>query len=266
MPDFSAIANHLANRAWALAPGARSSLAGKDVRLVAHRGAHGPDAAVENTLDAFQLCADASAWAVETDIRLTRDGEPVIHHDPDCGRLFGRPDLAIAETDFASLRAAIPALPHLREVIERFAGTLHLMLEVKESWRVRPGYPKRVAASLTGLEPGRDYHLLSLEPDHLEGFHNIPKSAFVDVAWMNAGTIIHQNLALGHGGVAGSFALLGSRRLAQLRSAGRKIGTGFVENGGALRREVHRGADWIFTDRILQMQALVNREQQGGPT
>lgn len=260
MPNLSAIANHLANRAWALAPGARSSLRGKRVRLVAHRGAHGPDAAVENTLAAFQLCADIGAWAVETDIHLTRDGEPVIHHDPHCGRLFGRPDLAIAATDFATLRAAIPEIPHLREVIERFAGSLHLMLEMKESWRVRPEYPERVSAALTGLEPERDYHLLSLEPDHLEGFRDIPKSAFVDVAWMNAGAIIRQNLLLGHGGVAGSFALLGSRRLAQLRAAGRKIGTGFVENGGALRREVHRDADWIFTDRILQMQALVNRE------
>ena len=260
MPNLSAIANHLANRAWALAPGASSSLRGKDVRLVAHRGAHGPDAAIENTLAGFQLCADIGAWAVETDIRLTRDGEPVIHHDPDCGRLFGRPDLVIAATDFATLRAAIPAIPHLQEVIQRFAGSLHLMLEVKESWRVRPEYPARISAVLNGLEPERDYHLLSLEPDHLEGFRDIPKSAFVDVAWMNAGAIIRQNLALGHGGVAGSFALLGSRRLARLRAAGRKIGTGFVENAGALRREAHRGADWIFTDRILQMQALVNRE------
>ncbi|MDO8863739.1 glycerophosphodiester phosphodiesterase [Haliea sp. E1-2-M8] len=261
MPSLSSVANHLANAAWALAPGSRSSLRGRDVRLVAHRGAHGPGAATENTLAAFQLCADAGAWAVETDIHLTRDGEPVIHHDPGCGRLFNRPELMIASTDFATLRAAIPEILHLQEVVERFAGSLHLMLEVKESWRQRPEYPARVAAALKDLEPERDYHLLSLEPDHLEGFRNIPRSAFVDVAWMNAGAIIRQNLALGHGGVAGSFALLGSRRLAQLRAAGRKIGTGFVENAGALRREVHRGADWIFTDRIMAMQELVNRDR-----
>ncbi|MEQ9464454.1 MAG: glycerophosphodiester phosphodiesterase [Haliea sp.] len=261
MPNLSAIANHLANRAWALAPGSRCSLRGRDIRLVAHRGAHGPGAATENTLAAFQLCADVGAWAVETDIHLTRDGEPVIHHDPDCGRLFKRPDLVIASTDFAALREAIPHIPHLGEVIDRFAGKLHLMLEVKESWRQRPEYPARIAAALRDLEPGRDYHLLALEPDHLEGFHEVPKSALVDVAWMNAGTIIRQNLALGHGGVAGSFALLGNRRLRQLRAAGRTIGTGFVENAGALRREVHRGADWIFTDRILALQALVNRER-----
>jgi glycerophosphoryl diester phosphodiesterase len=260
MPDLAALANRWANRACALAPGARRSLHGRAVRLVAHRGAHGPGGATENTLEAFQICAEIGAWAVEADVRLTRDGEPVIHHDPDCGRLFGRPDLMIANTDFATLRAAIPDIPQLTELVGQFATRLHFMLEIKESWRQRPEYPARVAAALEGLVPERDYHLLSLEPDRLEGFHAIPKSAFVDVAWMNAGAIIRQNLALGHGAVAGSFALLGARRLSQLRAAGRCTGTGFVDNAQALRREVHRGVDWIFTDRILPLQSLVNRE------
>lgn len=260
MPDVAAIANHLANGAWALAPGARSSLRGHKVRLVAHRGAHGQGAAIENTLAAFQICAEIGAWAVETDIRLTRDGEPVLHHDPACGRLFGRPDLVIARTDFATLRGAVPEIPLLTELVAQFAGSLHLMLELKESWRERPDYPDRVRAALTDLTPGQDYHLLSLEPDDLEGFQGTPKSAFVDVAWMNAGAIIRQNRALGHGGVAGSFALLGGRRMSTLRAAGCNVGTGFVENAGALRREVHRGVDWIFTDRILALQKLVNRE------
>lgn len=260
MPNMTSIANHFANRVWALSPGARSSLRGHEVRLVAHRGAHGPGLATENTLAAFRLCAEVGVWAVETDIRLTRDGEPVIHHDPDCGRLFGRPDLIIDRTDFATLRGAIPEIPRLTEVIEQCADKLHLMLEIKESWLRRPEYPDRVSAALTGLTPEQHYHLLSLEPDDLEGFKGMPKSAFVDVAWMNAGAIIRQNLALAHGGVAGSFALLGGRRMSTLQAAGCRIGTGFVENAGALRREVYRGADWIFTDRILPLQNLVNRE------
>lgn len=49
MPDIAAIANHLANRAWALAPGACSSLHSHKVRLVAH----GRGTAIENTLAAF---------------------------------------------------------------------------------------------------------------------------------------------------------------------------------------------------------------------
>lgn len=261
MAGFAATLNHIANGIWALAPGSRTPLRGRRVSLVAHRGAHGPGGATENTLAAFQLCADVGAWAVETDIRLTRDGEAVLHHDPACGRLFGRPELVIAECSFSELRAVVPEIPHLAEVIGRFAGKLHLMLEVKESWRQRPDYPAIITRALATLEPERDYHLLALEPDLLEGFTEIPRSAFVDVAWMNAGAVIRQNLQLGHGAVAGSFVLLGRRRMRRLRQARRSIGTGFVENASALRREVHRGADWIFTDRILHLQPLVNRER-----
>ncbi len=257
MMDLSRHLNSLANRVWGMAPGAGTSLRGRSVRLVAHRGAHGPGLALENSLEAFALCRDLGTWGVELDVRLTLDDEPVIHHDPDCGRLFGRPDLRIDELQFADLRRAVPAIPRLDEVLERFGGQLHLMLELKEDWRQRPQFPAAVCSRLGGLEPGRDYHLLALEPDQLEGFRDIPRSAFVDIAWLNPGEIIRRNLELGHGAVAGSFALLSERRLQHLRDAGRQVGTGFVELPGALRREVYRGVDWIFTDRIVPLQTLL---------
>jgi glycerophosphoryl diester phosphodiesterase len=265
MLNLSTIANSIANGFWAIAPGSRTSLPGRGIRLVAHRGAHGPGLPLENTLAAFELCTALGVWAIETDIRMTRDGEPVICHDPDCGRLHERPDIVLAEVSFAQLRAAVPAIPHLSELVAGFAAHIHLMLEVKESWRERPEYPARVAACLAALEPERDYHLLSLVPDHLEGFHSLPRSACVDVAWMNAADIIRENTALGHGGVAGSFALLGRRRLRHLQGAGRKVGTGFVTRAGALRREVYRGADWIFTDHAIALQTLINTEAGNTP-
>lgn len=251
--------NHAANLLWALAPGSGTELGGGAVKLVAHRGAHGPGGEVENTLPAIQRCVALGVWGVELDIRLTADGEAVIHHDVDAGRLWGRPDIVIEETTFASLRRELPEIPHLEEVLALAAGKVHLMLEIKESWRERPAVPARVSRALANLEPGEDYHLLSLVPDHLEGFADIPRAAFVDVAWMNATEIIRANLALGHGAVAGSFLLFGRRRLQQLRDAGRQVGTGFLENPRALRREVWRGADWLFTDRVVALQSYLNR-------
>lgn len=254
-------ANRAANLAWCVAPGSTGDLDRTGaLRLVAHRGAHGPGGELENTLAAFQRCVALGVWGIELDVRLTADGEPVIHHDPDCGRLFGRPDIVIAQTRFDSLRSQLPQLPHLEEVIHQCASRLHLMLEIKESWRERGELPGRVSRALVDLAPGEDFHLLSLVPDHLEGFVDIPRTAFVDVAWMNAADIIRDNLALGHGGVAGSFVLLGEARLRQLHAAGRKVGTGFVENSRALRREVWRGVDWIFTDRIIELQQWVDRQ------
>jgi glycerophosphoryl diester phosphodiesterase len=265
MPSLSSLLNSLANSLWTLAPGSRTSLRGREVQLVAHRGAHGPGLAQENTLEAFALCARAGVWAVETDIRLTADGQPVAYHDPHCGRLHARPDLVIAECTLARLRTEVPAIPTLAELVHHLAGHVHLMLELKESWRQRPEYPTRVLSCLADLQPVRDFHLLSLVPDHLEGFPTVPRAACVDVAWMNTGRTIAENAVLGHGGIAGSFALLGRRRLRQLQASGRRVGTGFVSRAGALRREVYRGADWIFTDHALMLQALIDSENPQAP-
>lgn len=252
--------NTLANRLWSLSPQGVKPADSSRIGLVAHRGAHGmgPRGLVlENTLEAFELCLQLGVWGAEMDIQLTRDGEPVVHHDAHCGRLFRRPDIVIAETRFADLRAAVPQIPHLDEVLQLNAGRMHLMLEVKQSWREHASLPQHITAWLKSLTPGDDYHLLSLVPDHLEGFRDIPKSAFVDVAEANTGSILQQNLALGHGAVAGSFALIGAGVLQRLREEGRQVGTGLVDNSRVLNREVHRGVDWVFTDHILTLHAPV---------
>ena len=62
----------------------------------AHRGASA--LAPENSLASFQLAADLGANGIELDVRLTRDGAPVIVHDPwiwsDGSGLFNRPNAA----------------------------------------------------------------------------------------------------------------------------------------------------------------------------
>ncbi len=49
-----------------------------------HRGASGE--APENTLIAFERALAEGASILETDVHITRDGEPVIAHDPDVAR------------------------------------------------------------------------------------------------------------------------------------------------------------------------------------
>lgn len=255
--------NGLANFLWALAPGSRTPPGQKRVKLIAHRGAHGPgtDGTItENTLAAFNLCQLVGTWGIEFDVRLTRDNEPVVNHDPHLGRLFGRPDIVIAETGFDDLRKAVPEVPHLDEVISRFAGKLHLMIEIKESWRQRPALPARVTQSLASTEPGQDYHLLSLVPDHLENFSTVPRAACVDLAGsFNQREILKQNFKLGHGAMAGSFALMSSTILKQLHVAGKDVGTGLVKNRYILNREVYRGVDWIFSDAVVPLQHYLSR-------
>ncbi|HYD40042.1 MAG TPA: glycerophosphodiester phosphodiesterase [Anaeromyxobacter sp.] len=57
--------------------------------LVAHRG--GSLLAPENTFAAFDRAQALGADAIETDVRLTKDGVVVVFHDDDTARLLGAP-------------------------------------------------------------------------------------------------------------------------------------------------------------------------------
>jgi glycerophosphoryl diester phosphodiesterase len=64
--------------------------------LVAHRG--GSRIAPENTLAAFDRAAALGADAIETDVRLSRDGVVMVFHDEDTFALTGQPGTIEART------------------------------------------------------------------------------------------------------------------------------------------------------------------------
>ncbi|KKO46740.1 hypothetical protein WG68_05000 [Arsukibacterium ikkense] len=242
-----------------MSPACRIPADPASLKLVAHRGAYiagSNSPAPENTLAAFDRCLQHAIWGIELDVRLTQDGEPVVHHDPACGRLFQRPDIEIANTSFDNLRRQLPQIPHLQEVIARYGKQLHLMIELKESWRQRRPLQPQLTKLLAGFEPAVDYHLLSLEPDHLQGFRQLPPAALIDVALTNTQDIIRQNHALGHGAVAGSFALLTNSLIRQLHKAGKQVGTGQINHPDIMNREAARGVDWLFSDQPLRLLGI----------
>jgi len=94
---------------------------------IAHRG--GALLGPENTAQAFRAAAAAGADAVETDLRLTRDGALVCVHDADLRRLCGDPR-TVAELDLATLRGLVPGGMTLAEAIAA-SDPLGLLLDVK---------------------------------------------------------------------------------------------------------------------------------------
>jgi glycerophosphoryl diester phosphodiesterase len=62
----------------------------------------------------------------------------------------------------------------------------------------------------------------------------------------------------GYGGISGHYLLVGSRRIRRHQGRGQAVGTGFVQSRYGLYREVHRGVDWIFSDRAAYIQQLVD--------
>ncbi len=97
----------------------------------AHRGAraHAP----ENTIEAFRLALKLGATGLESDVWLTGDGIPVLHHD-EMVRVGWR-RRPIAETSHRALPAAVPSLEELYDA----CGTgFELSLDVKVAAAVAP--------------------------------------------------------------------------------------------------------------------------------
>lgn len=93
--------------------------------LFAHRGAraHAP----ENTLEAFRLALRLGATGLESDVWITRDGQPVLDHDGVVGGVFRRRHLAEVDRD------DLPEhMPTLSELFGECGGGYELSLDVKD--------------------------------------------------------------------------------------------------------------------------------------
>lgn len=227
-----------------LPPAARRAAA----RIVAHRGAHDVDGVTENTMAAFARAAALGVWGIELDVRFTADAVPVVLHDADAGRVFGRA-IKPAELKLDELRRELPDIPTLAEVVGRFGRRLHLMLEIKlEAWPNRLQRATNLRAALGDLEPGRHYHVLALDAEVFVLADFVPAAARIAVSETNTARMSRLALTSGWGGLAGHFALISNRCMRQHQEAGQRVGTGFAANAATLWRELNRGVDWIFTN------------------
>ncbi|MET8166791.1 glycerophosphodiester phosphodiesterase [Streptomyces sp. NPDC005329] len=99
----------------------------RNVTAVAHRG--DPYRFRENTLASLRSALDQGADAVEFDVRLTRDGVPVLLHDETLKRLWeqDRPLRSLSAAEVRGLTAG--AVPTLAEALAATAGS-RLMLDL----------------------------------------------------------------------------------------------------------------------------------------
>jgi glycerophosphoryl diester phosphodiesterase len=224
-------------------------------RIIAHRGSTGvPGAALENTMAAFERCRELRLFGIELDVQWTRDGVPVVFHDPDTTRLFGAPGKVIADTAFETLRERYADIPALEKVIERFASHLHLMIEIKaETFESRHVTELRRVVSTMDAE--NDYHLLCLDPSILASLPGFEPGVKLAVAETNTREIVAAVHRLGLTRIAGHYALFSRRLRRDLEACGIRYGVGMVPSVNILRRELSLGSHWVFTNHAARLAA-----------
>jgi glycerophosphoryl diester phosphodiesterase len=181
---------------------------------LAHRG--DPRLAPENSLEAIVLAAGTPGCdGVELDVRVSRDGVPVLLHDATLARVQGLPH-AVRDVDAADLRPL--GIPTLEVVLEALSADTWLDVELKgdDHGAVTAG----ILRAARGPEPERavvssfDASTLALMADLLPGW---PR-------WLNARDLdpATLSLALGLGcrAVSAEWGVITPASMRRARAAG----------------------------------------------
>jgi glycerophosphoryl diester phosphodiesterase len=227
------------------------------VTAVAHRG--DPYRFRENTIDSLRSALDQGADAVEVDVRLTRDGVPVLLHDETLERLWevDRPLRALSAEELRGLTAGgVPTLAEAmaatrdsrvmvdlcgrvdRRVVERVMDVVrqsgarervYYCAGAEAMLAVRAADPAaEIALTWTTLAPPRPALLAAVRP-----------------RWLNY-----------------RFSLVTRDLAAHVQRAGRLLSVWTPDTRRSMRRLLDLGVDSITTNRVDTLHAL---RPQGAP-
>ena len=229
--------------------------------VVAHRGASATYP--ENTLEAFDAAAAMGPVAVEFDVRLTADGQPVVVHDPNLERVAGV-SAFVHELGLDELRALeLPdggRIPTLREVLDLLSGRAGIDVEIKNI----PGEPafdspkeaaleaclrELDASGFSGPVLVSSFNWLTiercreLEPSIPTGFLTIaamdPRAAFVYARDAGHRWVLPNAAALGDAGAG---------FVGEVHDAGMLVGTWVVDDPEAFVGLLGMGVDAVATN------------------
>ena len=240
------------------------------VRVLAHRGFAAPHGlGDENTLPAFAEALRAGADILESDVRVTADGVPVLLHDAEFLPAGEQTPRAIHATAFAQL-AGLPlpggaTMPGLAEALAAFPEA-HWNLDVKEAQAERPiasavlraGAAERVLIS-SFSSARRRRTLASIGPGARTSA-SVPEAVAILLAAAAGGAGLAR-LARGMDAVQLPETGVGGRLLTPLvieriRATNTEVHVWTVNDPERMRHWIAAGVDGLITDRTDLATAL----------
>ena len=209
----------------------------------------------ENTFEAFDYAIANGCDGFEFDVRYTRDLRLVLCHDP----RHNYKELAL--TDYAGLerRSGIKP-PCLEEVLERFAATAYLDIELKVA-----GNEEAVVGAIRANAPQRGYIVSSFLPEVLRRVHEIDRS-------IPLGYICKQPeeaklwTELPIVALVPHYSLVSERLVGEVHACGLRVFTWTVNRRRELLRLTGWGVDGLIADnpRLLS-ETFAGRAVAGAP-
>jgi len=138
--------------------------------LIAHRGHHA--ALPQNTLEAFEAAVSIGANGIETDVRVSRDGLPVLIHDR-----ISRTGEPVAELTRAEIEEISGyQVPTLGEALESFPGIL---------WNIEIKTPAALPATIETIKTHQAGHRILVT-----SFHHDVVAACASALEVNCGFLL----------------------------------------------------------------------------
>jgi len=212
--------------------------------LLGHRGARA--AASENTIPAFDLALAHGCDGFELDVRLTRDAQAVICHDPRLARRSVRLSTysqlceRLARKQPASTREAL--LPSLDDVLARYANRAWIDIELKAK-----GLEAHVVAAVRRHGLRRNFCVSSFRSVVLDELRArdpyMPLGFLAKRRWRIARwDRLDVQVVIPH------YRLVSARLVDEVHAAGKMLMTWTVNSPRQMRRMAEFGVDAVISD------------------
>ncbi|MFD5898196.1 glycerophosphodiester phosphodiesterase [Streptomyces sp. NPDC060366] len=226
----------------------------RSVVAVGHRG--DPYRVRENTLPSVRSALERGADAVEIDVRVTRDGVPVLLHDSSLKRLWGH-DRALADVTHAEVRTLTRGgVPTLQEVLlaPEPVGDARLMIDL-------PGATAATVRAVVGTvrECGaaeRVYYCAGA--DAMLAVRDADPGAEIAMTWQSLSPPRPVLLdAVRPRWLNYRFGLVSRELTERVHRDGLLVSAWTADTGRSMRRLVAAGVDSITTNRIDTLAKLL---------
>ncbi|MBL1101265.1 glycerophosphodiester phosphodiesterase [Streptomyces coffeae] len=218
---------------------------------VGHRG--DPYVHRENTLASVRSAVDAGAGAVEIDVRLTRDGVPVLLHDATLKRLWGhdRPLSGLTADEVRELTGG--GVPTLREALAS-ADSARLLIDLPDA----AAAPAAVDAVRASGADGRVYYCGALAA--LRTVRRTDPDAEIALTWTTLAPPRPELLTvLRPRWVNYRFGLVSQELVARNHTDGLLVSAWTADTRRSMSRLLRAGVDAITTNRVGALCALLGR-------
>lgn len=216
------------------------------MKIIGHRGAR--HVAPENTVAALKHALKAGADEIEIDVRVTKDGHVILHHNPVVE--VGGKNYATNAHTLEELRALKADVTTLAEAIRAVDKRAPLMIEVKPGEPVEPIVSVVESFLTDGWQPS-DFMFGSFSQAILRQLHEtIPQVDLVIIGFFSGLHAMRRARAVGARKVSLNHRALWFANIAAMRRKGYEVYAWTINNPRKARRLARYGLSGAVTDDV----------------